>query len=86
MQFASLPDECESDRCERMQHYARLQGYLARLTERYQTVLVLRYFEDLTYEEIAQTVGKRVGTIKSLVHRGLRRLRGIIEKEDATLF
>ena len=39
------------------------------------TVLVLRYGEDLTPEEIARTTGEPVATVKSHLQRGLQLLR-----------
>jgi RNA polymerase sigma factor (sigma-70 family) len=38
-------------------------------------VLVLRFYDDLTIADIAATMNKPEGTIKSLLHRGLNRLR-----------
>jgi RNA polymerase sigma-70 factor (sigma-E family) len=48
-----------------------LQG----LPYRQRAVLVLRYWADMTEAEIAQTLGCRPGTVKSLASRGLERLR-----------
>jgi RNA polymerase sigma factor (sigma-70 family) len=56
-----------------------LADVLALLPERQRTVLVLRYYADLSETEIAQLVGCRPGTVKSLAHRGLARLRALIE-------
>jgi DNA-directed RNA polymerase specialized sigma24 family protein len=39
-------------------------------------VLVLRYHEDLPEAEVARLLGLPLGTVKSLAHRGLARLRG----------
>jgi DNA-directed RNA polymerase specialized sigma24 family protein len=36
---------------------------------------VLRYYLDLPEAEVARLLGVPVGTVKSLVHRGLARLR-----------
>ena len=38
--------------------------------------LVLRYFEDLSDDDAAAALGCRVGTVRSLVSRGLAALRG----------
>jgi RNA polymerase sigma factor (sigma-70 family) len=46
-----------------------------RLPERQRAVLVLRYFEGLTEDEIARTLSCRPGTVKSLAARALQRLR-----------
>ncbi|MYW63001.1 SigE family RNA polymerase sigma factor [Streptomyces sp. SID8379] len=48
---------------------------LARLTPRQRTILVLRYFEDLSETDVAHTLGCSVGTVRSTTHRSLARLR-----------
>lgn len=39
------------------------------------TVIVLKYFEDMKLEEIAEIVGENINTVKSRLYRGLRKLR-----------
>jgi RNA polymerase sigma-70 factor (sigma-E family) len=48
---------------------------LSRLTPKQRTVLVLRYYEDLTEQQAAAVMGVRVGTIKSQTRHALMRLR-----------
>lgn len=48
---------------------------VCKLPERQRAVLVLRFYEDLPEAEVAQILGCRVGTVKSSVHRALKRLR-----------
>lgn len=48
---------------------------LRRLPTRQRTVLVLRYFEDLSEIEIAETMGCSLGTVKSQASRALAKLR-----------
>jgi len=69
---------------EKQKQYALVHQALSRLPERYQSALALRYFEGLSHEEIAVILGKRVGTIKSLVHRGLAKLAKLMAKIGAT--
>ncbi len=69
---------------ERARLFARIHEALSRLPERYQTVLALRYFESLSYEEIADVLETKVGTVKSLIHRGLVRLKKQYEGDGAT--
>ena len=52
-----------------------LQRALMQIGRRQRTVLVLRYFEDLSEQEVADALGLSVGTVKSQAHRGLARLR-----------
>jgi DNA-directed RNA polymerase specialized sigma24 family protein len=48
---------------------------LAQLSFRQRAAVVLRFYEDLSEEEIARQLGCRPGTVGSLIHRALRRLR-----------
>jgi len=84
VQFNSAQAEEKDELQDKIRRYALLHGAISRLPERYQTVLVLRYFEGLKLEQIVQVLGKRIGTVKSLIHRGLARLRKIIHNESAT--
>jgi RNA polymerase sigma-70 factor (sigma-E family) len=48
---------------------------LRKLPFRQRSVLMLRYYEDLSEAEIAHVLGCRPGTVKSSLHRGLAALR-----------
>jgi RNA polymerase sigma-70 factor (sigma-E family) len=48
---------------------------LRSLPDRQRAALVLRFFEDLTDEDTAAALGCRVGTVRSLISRGLATLR-----------
>jgi len=54
-----------------------LEQALAGLTTRQRTVLVLRYFEDLTEDQTAAELGIGVGTVKSISRQALARLRAL---------
>lgn len=57
---------------------------LAELTDKQRAVLVLRYYDDLSETQIAQTLGVSNGTVKSQAHAALRRLRELLpEAADA---
>jgi RNA polymerase sigma-70 factor (ECF subfamily) len=45
------------------------------LDAKHRAVLVLRYFNDLSYEEIAGVLGVPLGTVKSRINHGLTKLR-----------
>ncbi|MEU4643740.1 SigE family RNA polymerase sigma factor [Micromonospora sp. NPDC023814] len=53
------------------------------LPPRMRAVLVLRYWEDLTEAQTAQTLGCSVGTVKSLASRGIARLRAVLPTPSA---
>jgi RNA polymerase sigma factor (sigma-70 family) len=57
-----------------------LRDALARLPQRQRAALVLRFYEDLSIEDIGRALGARPGTVKSLLHRGLAALREVVER------
>ncbi len=50
---------------------------LMELGRRQRAVMVLRYFEDLTEQQVADALGISVGTVKSQAHRALAHLREV---------
>lgn len=60
----------------------RLQQLVASLPEKSKAVVVLRYQEDMSLEEIADTLSMPVATVKSQLHRALAMLR---EKVSRTM-
>ncbi len=60
---------------KRKKDFLALQAKLVLLPSLYQTVIVLRYLEEKEIAEIAEIVGKREGTVRSLISRGLQKLR-----------
>ena len=73
------PEDASGEQPERIfevvERRQELETLVATLPARYRRVVSLYYFEDLSYQEIAEMLGQPVGTIKALVHRGIRLLR-----------
>ena len=57
----------------------RIDAALARLPAKQRAVFVLRHCEEMTLEEIAESLGMRLGTVKSALHRAVRALRVRLE-------
>lgn len=53
----------------RHEHSAAVQKLLARLSPDDRSVIVMRYWYDLSYEEIAEATGATVSAVKSRLHR-----------------
>lgn len=64
---------------ERVQDGAAVQQALAQLPEQYREAVVLKFVEDFSYEEMADVLGARIPALKMRVHRGLARLRELLE-------
>jgi len=60
----------------------RVHAALDRLSPLHREVLLLRFIEDLPYDEIAQITGCPAGTVKSRLHHAKRVLRQEMERED----
>jgi len=81
--FAHPEVEAREEQRVQMRRFARLHELLSELPLRYQVPLRLRFVEQLSLDEIAHVLGRPLGTVKSLVHRGLELLRTLVSK-DAT--
>ncbi len=64
---------------------ARVRALLGQLSDEQGEVLLLRVLADLTIEQIADALGKRVGAVKALQRRGLIALRRTLESEGVPL-
>lgn len=61
---------------------ARVMAALRGLSRRQQEVLVLRYYADLSEQDIASTLGLTKGAVKSHAHRGLAGLRAALARAE----
>jgi RNA polymerase sigma-70 factor (ECF subfamily) len=60
---------------QRHQDFVKINDLMGRLGTKYQEVLALRFYEQKSIEEIAVILGKKTGTVKSLLSRGVDKLR-----------
>lgn len=70
---SALDDELKAH-----EEFRLVREKLSTLGPKYQEVISLRYFEDKDIREIAEILEKPEGTIKSLLSRGLEKLRHLI--------
>lgn len=61
---------------------ASVQAKLEQLPPLYRTVLVLRYTEEMTYQEIAAALDVPLNTIRTHLHRAKARLRALLEQAE----
>ena len=70
------------DSASECEEYRMVHRALLKLRIKYRTVIILRYFEDKTIQQISEITGKKEGTIKSQLHRGLAELQDILVRWD----
>lgn len=59
-----------------------LYDEINRLDADVQTIIKLRFFEELSLKEIAEVTGMNLNTVKAKLYRGLKALKQNIEEED----
>lgn len=66
---------------ENKKKWREVQADIKMLSNKYQDVLALRFFENKKICEISEILGKKEGTVKSLLHRGISILRENLSKK-----
>jgi RNA polymerase sigma-70 factor (ECF subfamily) len=85
--FLFTPESVTSIEGQSSQHWDAqlLWQAVRRLNAVDQQVIYLRYFLDLSEAEMATTLNIASGTVKSRLHRAMRRLRAVVEREFPSL-
>lgn len=80
-----LVDAVSEDATGRVAERALLLAALADLPARQRACVVLRFYEDLSVEQVADVLGCRTGTVKSQTARGLVALRAAYARHGGDL-
>ncbi len=59
-----------------------LLGSINKLSKLEKEIIVLKFIDDIDYEEISKLLNKKEGTIRVMVHRTLAKLKKIIEENN----
>ena len=70
---------------EKEEEQRRVQNALEDLPSHLRLVLVMKYYEELNYEEIAERLCMPVGTVKSRIHLAKNKLRTILSEARSSL-
>jgi RNA polymerase sigma-70 factor (ECF subfamily) len=60
----------------------RVHAGLDKLNDEHREVLLLRFLEDLSYDQIGRVIGCPVGTVRSRLHYAKRALARLLEEDD----
>ena len=67
-------------RAELRDDWHRVSGAVAQLSPKLRDAFLLRYVEELSYDEIAEALSQPIGTVKANAHRGLMAVRNTLEE------
>ena len=65
-----------------IQQRSQLDSYMERMTAGYRRLIELRFFDELSYEEISQRLSMPLGTVKTRIHRARACLCRLIAEGD----
>ncbi|MFC1737567.1 RNA polymerase sigma factor [Planctomycetota bacterium] len=89
LSLSKLPEKLDScnpsEALSEKELFDKLDEVLQSLASRYERALVLAEFEKLSYQEIAQIEGVRIGTIKSRINRAKKKLFSALKDFEAEL-
>ncbi|MFN7088425.1 MAG: RNA polymerase sigma factor [Candidatus Paceibacteria bacterium] len=78
-------DEAAVDAVNIRYNLMLVKNALGKLNPQESLIIVMRFIEELSIEEIALTLGKSRGAVSVAIHRALRNLKRIIEKDYGKL-
>jgi RNA polymerase sigma-70 factor (ECF subfamily) len=67
-----------------VQGQRQLEENLKKMPQKYRSLIELRFFKDLSYEEIAEQLDMPLGTVKTQIHRARTQLCNLIAKTEST--
>jgi len=81
----AFPEVSEADRSDSVTESVVVRAALRQLPAGQRAVLVLRFYEDFSVEDVAQALGRSTGNVKSQTARGLATLRRLLAEHDIAL-
>jgi len=57
---------------------------IGKLDKDYQDIILLHYLEDMPVSDIAELMGKSEGNVRVMLHRGLKELKSVINRQVQT--
>ncbi len=82
---AQVTSSSEPARTGRVDDWIYLTGVLRRLPPMRRAAVVLRFYEDMSERQIAETLNRPLGTVKSDLHRALKELRHLMDPQEVAM-
>lgn len=85
LNFQRAKEESSEVAFDKQINAEKLATALEQIDEKYRSVLVLRYFEHKDYSEISDILQIPVGSVGTLLHRGKRALRNVLNPDSVRM-
>lgn len=79
------PVQAADDLLQSIQESSHIHRALLQLTAEQRRMLDLAYFQDMSHQEIADSTGMALGTVKSHIRRGQQALKEVLEAQGLRL-
>ena len=67
---------------EAKEKLAKVEGYLKKIPPKQREVFILKNYEEMTYEEIAEVTGKSVGGLKSNYFQAMKKIMEMVKNNE----
>lgn len=75
-------DEMPEEKWLKQEINRDMQQALSKLSKKYRQILELRYFKELSYEDISGMLGKPVNTVGTLINRAKKKLFDVVKEQE----
>lgn len=76
------PNNIEDEVGDRLK-VAQIKKYLNNIKKEYREVVLLHYFDNFSFSEVAEIVGETEGNIRVRAYRGIKQLKKILKEEKS---
>lgn len=79
--YTASKDPSPDTAADQSERVSQLMGYLDTLSENQKEVILLKFEQGMSYEEISEATGLTTGNVGFLLHNGLKKLKEILPKD-----
>ena len=75
-------DEMPEEKWMQQEINKEMRHALGKLSKKYRQILELRYFKELSYEDISSMLDKPVNTVGTLINRAKKKLLDVVREQE----
>lgn len=79
--YVNINERVEKVHLDERDNEIYVKGFVEQLDHKYRQIVLLKYFEDMTFEQISRITNKSESTVKSRLYRAQQLLKEMMERE-----